>query len=181
MEVVAMVAMGERGEIGERGDFPWERKYVRWALDWFNENTMGHAVIMGRKTWDALPGPLKGRHNIVMSRTFQPVSLEESRLGCEYVSGVDAALAAAARLDPGGPAMIVGGAETYGAFLARMDRVLVTLVHREYPWADKYWPAPFREEDWTVRRVGPGFGWWRGQWLVSEFLEIRRRPTPVEA
>ena len=61
----AIVAVSENGVIGRKGDLPWR---LSGDLRWFKKITMGHTILMGRKTWDSLPNALPGRENWVLSR-----------------------------------------------------------------------------------------------------------------
>ena len=65
----AIVAVSQNGVIGKKGGLPWRLKE---DLKWFKKITMGHTVLMGRKTWDSLPFPLPGRKNWVLSRSMKP-------------------------------------------------------------------------------------------------------------
>ena len=67
----AIVAVSQNGVIGKDGDLPWR---LSGDLKWFKKITMGHTLIMGRKTWDSLPGALPGRENWVLSRSMQTTS-----------------------------------------------------------------------------------------------------------
>ena len=62
----AIVAVSEDGVIGRAGDLPWR---LPGDLKWFKKITLGHTLVMGRKTWESLPGALPGRQNWVLSRT----------------------------------------------------------------------------------------------------------------
>ena len=64
----AIVAVSQNGVIGKNGDLPWR---LAEDLKWFKKITMGHVVLMGRKTWDSLPFPLPGRKNWVISRSLE--------------------------------------------------------------------------------------------------------------
>ena len=66
----AIVAVSEDGVIGRNGDLPWR---LSADLKWFKKITMGHTILMGRKTWDSLPNALPGRKNWVLSRNAQSV------------------------------------------------------------------------------------------------------------
>ena len=68
--IKAIAAVSENGVIGKNGDLPWR---LPDDLKWFKKITMGHVIVMGRKTWESLPGPLPGRENWVLSRTLDTV------------------------------------------------------------------------------------------------------------
>ena len=63
----AIAAVSQNGVIGKQGDLPWR---LSGDLKWFKKITMGHVILMGRKTWESLPGVLPGRENWVLSRTM---------------------------------------------------------------------------------------------------------------
>ena len=67
----AIVAISENSVIGKNGDLPWR---ISEDLKWFKRITLGHTLLMGRKTWESLPGALPKRENWVLSSTIQPSS-----------------------------------------------------------------------------------------------------------
>ena len=146
MRVVLVAAVAENGVIGVDGEMPW---HYPADLRRFKETTMGHPVIMGRRTYesiaDRLGGPLPDRTNIVLSRR-EDLDLPE---GAVHAESVEAALDAAAEaLDPDQEAVYVaGGATVYEQFLPRADRLVLTEVPGE-PEGDTYFPE-WDREDWV--------------------------------
>lgn len=138
-----IVAAGADGSIGRRGDLIW---HISGDLRRFKQLTMGHPVIMGRKTWESLPKrPLPGRLNIVVTRNpayFAP--------GAEVAVSPEEALKTAAAMQPGDTPFLMGGAELYCTMLPQTDRIYLTRVHAECPDADAWLPWPLPENDWTV-------------------------------
>ena len=65
-QLKAIAAVSQNGVIGKQGDLPWR---IPGELKWFKKITMGHIIVMGRKTWDSLPGALPGRENWILSRS----------------------------------------------------------------------------------------------------------------
>jgi dihydrofolate reductase len=125
-----IVARARDGAIGQDCTIPW---HAPEDLAFFQRETLGGALIMGRRTWDSLPvKPLKNRLNIVVS------SRED--LGAEQrVGDVDAALDLA--LTRGQARLYgIGGAGIYRALLPRADRLLITEVDLEVPGADTFFP-----------------------------------------
>jgi dihydrofolate reductase len=114
--LVAAVARG--GVIGRNGTIPWR---IPEDLAHFREVTMGHPVVMGRRTWDSIPDrfrPLVGRRNVVVTRN--PV-WDES--GAERAASLDDAL----RLLEGEPhVFVIGGGELYRQSLPLADELLLT-------------------------------------------------------
>jgi dihydrofolate reductase len=139
-----IVAVADNGAIGKGGQLPWR---IPEDLKFFKAQTMGHAIIMGRKTWDEVGRPLPGRRNIVVSRKAG-LTLE----GAEVCGSLEDAIALARTTDP--EPFVIGGATIYAAALPFATKVLLTEVHREAE-ADTFFP-PFRRDEWreTVRRKG---------------------------
>lgn len=142
---LAMIAaMGSNRVIGADGKLPWHEPE---DLAYFKATTSGHAVIMGRKTWEALGRPLPKRRNLVVTRQAGFVAT-----GAEVFSTLDAAIAAARAGDAtrAGDAepMIIGGGEIYRLALAQATRIHLTEV-KVAPAGD----ATFPELDARVWRV----------------------------
>ncbi|MEQ1552072.1 dihydrofolate reductase [Sphingorhabdus sp.] len=115
-EIILVVARADNGVIGSDGDLPWR---IPADLRHFKQVTKNLPMIMGRKTFDSLPGLLEGRRHIVLTR--DPEWAEE---GAEVAHSIDEAL----KLANGPHVCIIGGAEIYRLFLARADRVELTEV-----------------------------------------------------
>ena len=114
----AIAAVSQNGVIGKNGDLPWR---ISGDLQWFKKITMGHVLLMGRKTWESLPKALPGRENWVLSRTMSP---EE---GMKVFRSVEEAKE---ELD-GRTLFIIGGGELYSLALADCDELYLTEVHQE--------------------------------------------------
>ncbi len=121
MIITIIAAMAENRVIGRNGFIPWDIPADRRR---FQELTMGHSVIMGRRTFESIGRELPGRRMIVISR--QPGYRAE---GCHVVPDFASALAACAVEDE---AFICGGEEVYRAALAVADRIQLTVIHREF-------------------------------------------------
>ncbi len=142
-----IAAVGSNGVIGVDGDLPWR---IPEDLRHFRRNTVGHAVIMGRKTWDSLGRPLKNRRNIVLSR--QPgLRLE----GAEVVGSLPEALALAREEDDA--PRIIGGATLYAAAMPLATSLILTEVDQA-PAGDTFFPPrdPARWQE-TSREPHEGF------------------------
>ena len=118
MRINIVVAISENGVIGRESGLPWR---LPADLKRFKSVTMGHPLIMGRKTHESIGRALPGRENIVISR--QP---KFSSAGCEVATSLDAALATAGPVDE---VMVVGGAALYAAALVSAGRIYLTRVH----------------------------------------------------
>ena len=132
-----IVAVSSNGVIGRGGDLPWR---LRDDLAHFKRMTLGHCLIMGRKTWESLPGALPGRTSIVITRD---PSLEIA--GVEIATGIEDAIAIAAGAGDLSP-RVAGGAEIYALALPHAWRMWLTRVHAEVE-GDVYFPE-WDEADW---------------------------------
>ena len=122
MTLSLIVAMSDGGIIGHHGKIPW---HLPDDLQRFKRLTMGHPLIMGRRTFASIGRPLPGRRCIVLSR--DPAYRAE---GVETAPDLDAALE---RVREAPEVFVIGGAEVYRAALARADRLYLTLVHAPIP------------------------------------------------
>lgn len=127
-----IVDIDRKGAIGKNGDLLF---HLRDDLRRFKAITMGNTLVMGRKTFDSLPGgALPGRRNIVITR-----SEDFSAPGVETAKSPDEALAMAAA-GPG-DTFIIGGGQIYAATLPLADVLDLTVVDREAPEADTFFPV----------------------------------------
>lgn len=139
-----VVAVARNGVIGKDGGLPWR---IPEDLKHFKRNTVGHAVIMGRKTWDSIGKPLVERRNIVVSRN------PELRFeGAEVVSSLEAALVLAREHDE--EPRVIGGAELYRQALPQATRIFLTEVDRDVE-GDTFFPHLDRAE-WREISRQPG-------------------------
>lgn len=157
-EVHIIVAVDRRGAIGRGGD---QLFYIREDLRHFKELTLGHPIIMGRKTFEALPrGPLPGRRNIIVSRNGS-----YRADGAETVSSLQEAVNLCAGADK---VFIIGGAQIYALALPLADVLHLTEIDASVPDADTFFPT----FDLTPEESGP--------WLPTEppirFLTYRKAP-----
>ncbi len=142
MDVNIIVAAGKNGAIGRHGDLIWR---IGSDLKRFKALTMGHPVIMGRKTWDSLPKrPLPGRRNIVVSRNPELVAE-----GAEVVNSPAAAL----RMVEDEDIFIMGGAQLYEAFFPLATRVYLTEIDADCDDADAFINFPLNPEIWHPAEV----------------------------
>ena len=139
-----VVAVGDNGAIGKDGNVPWR---IPEDLKHFKNVTMGHAIIMGRKTWDEVGKPLPGRRNLVVTRNADLV-LE----GAEVFTTLAAAVAAARTTDP--EPFVIGGSVLYALAMPLATRIYYTEVHRTVE-ADTFFP-PFDRSAWREVERRPG-------------------------
>lgn len=129
-----VAAVADNGVIGVDGGLPW---HLPDDLRYFKDLTMGHPVVMGRRTWDEVDRPLAGRRNVVVSRdpTFRGG-------GAEVVPCLARALDALEAEDGserGGEVFVIGGGQVFALALPRADRIYLTRVHAR-PEGDTYFP-----------------------------------------
>jgi dihydrofolate reductase len=133
--ITIVVARAINGVIGRDGSLPW---HIPADLKRFKALTMGSAMIMGRKTFESLPGLLPGRRHIVLTR-----DREWRADGAEVVHSVDEGLAAAGDQ----PVSVIGGADIFALFLPLADRVELTEV-LEAVDGDTVMPDPRESGNW---------------------------------
>ncbi|MDO6413245.1 dihydrofolate reductase [Sphingomonas sp. BIUV-7] len=144
--VVIYVARSDNGIIGRDGGLPWR---LPEDLRHFKALTMGKPMIMGRKTFESLPGLLPGRRHIVLTR-----DTAWEALGAERVATVDDALAL---VGDAPEVAVIGGAEIYALFMDRATRIELTEVHRTVDGDTK---MPALGEGWRIAKRelgGPDF------------------------
>lgn len=137
--VELIVARADNGAIGQGGKLPW---HLPADLRQFKITTMGAPMIMGRKTFESLPGLLPGREHIVLTR--DPKWRND---GAKVAHSRDEALELAAGCDR---VSVIGGAEIYRAFMPLAERIHLTEVH-VVPEADTFFPQ-LNSRDWNVAR-----------------------------
>ena len=137
MIISIIVAMDETRGIGLDGRLPW---HLPADLKRFKSLTMGHHLIMGRKTFASIGRPLPGRTTIIVTRdqSFQPE-------GCLVAHSLETALEFA-RLDLEDDVFVIGGAEIFVQAIELADRIYLSQVHSSLP-ADVYFPE-FAAADW---------------------------------
>jgi len=162
-----VAAVASNGVIGAGNAMPW---HLPADLRRFRALTTGHAVVMGRKTWESLPRALPARQNIVITR--QAGYRAE---GAEVVATLDAALAAATLP---APVFCIGGGDVYRQALARADTLHLTAIERAFDGDTTFPPLDPREWRETAREPhaadspdGPAYA----------FVTYRRIAPPARA
>lgn len=125
--ITLIVARADNGVIGRDGKLPW---HIPDDLKRFKRLTMGRPMIMGRKTFESLPGLLPGRRHIVLTQSGWRAQ------GAETVANAGDALALA-----GNDAFVIGGAEIFALFEPLADRYELTEVHHDAE-GDTTMPGP---------------------------------------
>jgi dihydrofolate reductase len=158
--VALIAAVAANRTIGLGNQLPWR---LADDLRRFKALTLGHPVIMGRRTWESIGRPLPGRESIVVTR-----SARYAAPGCRVAHSLDEALAAAGAADA---VFVIGGEELYRAALPIAERLLLTEIRRDFP-GDAFFPAfdraAFREISREPQRTADG--------LEFDFVEYRRLP-----
>lgn len=167
---LSLIAAYDRNRaIGRAGTIPWA---VPEDMLRFVTLTKGCPVIMGRKTWDSLPGILLGRHNIVLSSS--PIRLHGMTMNGTKLSNptslttardLDEALDVAGMMAPGSETFVIGGQGVYEAAMPMAGRMYLTEVNTATEGADTWFPA-FSDLDWKCDTRS-------GEWRPSS-----RRDTP---
>jgi dihydrofolate reductase len=135
--VYLVAAVASNRIIGANGGLPWR---LPEDMRFFRKVTVGHPVIMGRRTWESLKGPLPERENIVVTRTAG-----YDAPGAAVASSLDAALALCA----GEPlAFVIGGSRLFEEALPLAAGLILTEIHRDFPgdtWFPQFDRARWRE------------------------------------
>lgn len=135
LSIIAAVAANR--VIGRGNALPWR---LSTDLKRFKQLTMGHTLIMGRKTWDSVGAPLPGRKIVVVTRHPAPIE------GIEVVGTIEEALARAAGDDE---PFIAGGGEIFRQTLHRADRMYITQIHAEIE-GDAFFPEFDDVNEWKL-------------------------------
>lgn len=143
-EIVLVAAVAENGIIGRNGTMPW---HLPADLAHFKRLTLGHPIVMGRRTFEAVGRPLPGRRNIVVTR-----NPDFAASGVETAASLEQALALAGDAPQ---VMVIGGGELYRAALPLARRIHLTRVHAR-PDGDTRFPE-LDTSEWreTERRTRP--------------------------
>ncbi|GAB7387460.1 dihydrofolate reductase [Bacillaceae bacterium] len=137
MRINLIAAMDKNRNIGYKNALPW---HLPADLAHFRRTTMGHTIVMGRKTYEAIGKPLPGRRNVVLTRQ-KPFRAPQ----CEVVRSLDDVWAKYATEKE---LYIIGGAEIFRLFLPHADRLCLTLIDAVFP-GDTFFP-PFDEQEWIL-------------------------------
>lgn len=141
MTVSLVVAVSQNGVIGSNEKLPW---HLPADLKRFKQLTLGHPVLMGRKTFESIGNPLPGRTNIIITRqkglnccgAITAPSLEEALRMCEKEKEV----------------FVIGGAQIFKQALPVADQIYLTLIHQDFKgdtffhWDPLSWKETFRED-----------------------------------
>jgi dihydrofolate reductase len=133
-----VVAVSENGVIGDAGGIPW---HIPEDLKHFKRLTMGHAMVMGRKTYESIGRPLPGRRTIVVTR-----NRGFSASGCDVAGDLESAIRLAREGGDDEP-RIVGGGAIYREALPLATRIYLSRVHTDIPGDTTF---PELSAEWRV-------------------------------
>ena len=153
--MIAIAAMSRNRVIGADGRIPW---HISEDLKFFKRTTLGHIIVMGRKTYDSLGKPLPGRENWVVSR-------EADIAGVTVLRSFDAI----EEPTDGRQLYIIGGAQLYAALLPRCSELLLTRIDRDVE-GDTFFPE-FESTFDTGEIIESGPGYEIRRYLREESLE----------
>lgn len=139
-----MLAMDENRLIGRDNQLPW---YLPADLQYFKKVTMGHPIVMGRKTFESIGRVLPGRENIVVTR-----NAEFKAEDVTVLHSIDDVKKLADSSEQ--ELFVIGGAEIFKEILPVTDRLYITEIHHAFE-GDTHFPE-IEEEDWVQRSVTPG-------------------------
>jgi dihydrofolate reductase len=139
-----IVARSRNHVIGRDNQMPWK---ISADLQFFKRVTMGHPVIMGRKTWESIGRPLPGRRNIVVSR-----NASYQATGGELVGSLDEALKSLTEFPR---VFVIGGEQLFTQAFPKADRLYITEIDMDVEGGDTFFEVP-NESDWKEVERTPG-------------------------
>ncbi|SEM81941.1 dihydrofolate reductase [Mesobacillus persicus] len=131
-------AMDENRVIGSYNKLPW---HLPEDLKFFKRVTMGHPIVMGRKTHESIGKPLPGRENVIITRDRQYRSE-----GCTVLHTIDELLDFASKTDE--EVFVIGGAEIFKEIIPHADRLYLTMIHHQFE-GDTFFPS-FHIDEWEL-------------------------------
>lgn len=137
-----LVAMDENRLIGKDNQLPW---HLPNDLQYFKQVTMGHPIVMGRKTFESIGRPLPGRENIVITRNH-----DYQAEGCRVIHQLSEVKAFPKEEE----VFVIGGAQIFEEILPEADRLYITEIHASFS-GDTHFPE-IKEEDWEEISSTPG-------------------------
>ena len=137
-----IVARSRNHVIGRDNQMPWK---ISKDLQFFKRVTMGHPVVMGRKTWESIGRPLPGRRNIVVSRNahYEPA-------GAELAGSLDEALN---KLSEAPRVFVIGGEQLFKQAFSKADRLYITEIEMDVDRGDTFFEVPKPSEWKEIERT----------------------------
>ncbi len=152
MTVTMLAAVARNGVIGRDGRMPW---HLREDLEHFKHVTMGHVLVMGRRTYESVGRPLPGRTTVVVTRDGDWSPPGGRPDGVVVATSLSSALRVAGEIDQ--QVYVVGGGQVYAESIASVDELLISWVDAE-PEGDTFFPD-VAWDDWTAVSRDPYDGW----------------------
>lgn len=140
-QIYAIVAVGDNFEIGYKGDLIW---HIKEDLKRFKSLTMGHPIIMGRKTRESLPKALPGRTNIVITRNPDYAASDSL-----IAHSLSEAIEIAKNSEGADKIFIIGGGQIYEEAFPILDALEITHIYDTPKETDTYFPE-IKDDDWTL-------------------------------
>lgn len=139
-----IVARSRNHVIGRDNQMPWK---ISADLQFFKRVTMGHPVIMGRKTWESIGRPLPGRRNIIVSR-----NADYQATGGELVGSLDEALKSLSEFER---VFVIGGEQLFKQAFDKADRLYITEIDLDIDDGDTFFEVP-NASNWKEVERTPG-------------------------
>ncbi|MFC0523232.1 dihydrofolate reductase [Pontibacillus salicampi] len=140
-----LVAMDHNRTIGKNNDLPWK---LPEDLKFFKQVSMGKTIIMGRKTFESMNGPLPGRTNVVVTGQHQ-FSVD----GVHVIHDLDT-IRKWEKQEPEKEWLVIGGSHVFEQMIKDADRMYITWIEESFD-GDTFFPA-FNEEEWTLSKNDKG-------------------------
>lgn len=151
--IAHIVAAAKNGVIGRSGELPWS---IPEDMKWFRERTKGHALIMGRKTFDSVEHPLPNRLNVIITRqkSYTPKAKSTEKTPIHVVTTIEEAVAYCKQEAHkfGNEIFIIGGGEIYHQSVPFVDTIYLTRIHRDYA-GDATYPDPDPKQFKLVEQI----------------------------
>ncbi len=151
--IAHIVAAAKNGVIGKDGELPWS---IPEDMKWFRERTKGRALIMGRKTFEAVEHPLPKRLNVVVTRQkdYKPKNAGDAQTPVVVVSSLPEALEYCKKVAAQymNEIFIIGGGDIYHQSVPLVDTIYLTRIHRDYK-GDATYPDPDPKQFKLVEQI----------------------------
>lgn len=140
MKLIAVAAISKNNVLGKDNVLPWS---IPEDMKYFRELTKGKILIMGRKTFESLGGPLKGRYHIIISRSETPSKTWLNHPSVEFARSIEEAKEKAEKKIPefSSDVYVIGGAEIYNLLMPHLDQIHLTVINIEIKDGDAFFPA----------------------------------------
>jgi dihydrofolate reductase len=142
VSIAFIFAMGRNREIGLNNQLPW---YLPGDLKFFKKVTMGHPIIMGRKTYESIGRPLPGRTNVIVTRQH-----DFHAEGCTVMHSAEEVIEAF----PNEKVYVIGGTQLFNSFFPQANELVVTYIDADFE-ADTYFPE-IPADEWVLIETEPG-------------------------